>query len=179
MVRRALLVIFMLGMCTAAAHAGLYVGASVGNSGVEVTDSGFDYSESDTGYKVFGGWRFMKFFGVEGGYVDFGAPDGSAGGGVDAKVEGTGWDAMAVGILPLGKHFEIFGKAGFVSWSTDVKLSGASTGTSSDSGNDTMYGLGAAFKFGKRLAVRLEYENFNVSDIDTVDLTSVGVDFRF
>jgi OOP family OmpA-OmpF porin len=177
MVRRLLFAVMILGMCTAAAHAGIFVGASVGSSGVDVQDSSVDFSESATGYKAFGGFRIMKFFAVEGGYVDFGSPEGSAGGGTDVKVSATGWDVMGVGTLPLGKHFEIFGKAGFILWDSDVDSSGS--GSASDSGNDFMYGAGVAFKFGKHLAVRLEYEQFDVSDIDTVDLTSAGVEFRF
>jgi OOP family OmpA-OmpF porin len=179
--RRLLFAVLMLGMCAATAHAGIFVGASAGQSGIADQDSSLstDYSESDTSTKVFGGFRVMKFFAIEGSYVDLGSPSGDAGGGVDAKVSASGWDAMAVGLLPLGKHFEIFAKAGLIYWSTDVKLSGAATGSDSNSGTDGMFGAGFAIVFGKHIAARLEYEKFNVSDIDTVDLTSAGIDFRF
>lgn len=177
---RPLLIVLMLmvGVGAAQAAAGPYAGAGVGNSSISDDSSSppLNFDESDTGYKVFGGFRSM-FLGIELGYVDFGTPEGSAGGGFDAKVEASGWDLMAIGTIPLGKRFEIFGKYGLIKWDTKITINNGIS--DSDSGNDTMWGGGVAFRFGGHLAARLEYENFDVASLDTVELTSAGLEFRF
>jgi outer membrane protein with beta-barrel domain len=170
-------IVVVLAMATSASLAGpLYFGASVGETKIKAEESGFNFDGSATSYKIYAGYRFFKFFGVEASYLDFGSPDDSSGG-TDVSVSATGWDAFAVGVLPFGKHFEIFGKYGLVFWNSDTDVSGS--GTNSDSGNDTVYGAGLAFIFGKHLGVRGEYERYNIQNTDSVDIVSIGADFRF
>ena len=45
-------------------------------------------------------------------------------------------------------------------------------------GNDLAYGAGVAWHFTK-FAVRLEYEMFDIEDTDSVNMASVGMEFRF
>jgi len=169
--------VLVLGMASGAALAGpFYAGASVVDSKVKIEDSGFDFDSSDTSYKIYAGFQFFKFFGVEGSYLDFGSLDDSSGG-TDVTVSATGWDAFAVGIIPFGKHFQIFGKLGLVAWDSDTKASGF--GSDSDSGTDTAYGAGLEFIFGKHFGVRGEYERYDIKDTDKVETYSIGADFRF
>jgi OOP family OmpA-OmpF porin len=175
----ALLPITCLLLGSTAAVAGpFYVGASVGKTDLQVNDLGGSFSSSATTYKAFAGFRFMKFFGIEGGYVDFGSQEDSDAG-TDLSVDATAWDAFAVGILPFGKHFEMFAKAGLFRWERSTDSSGAVADSSSDTGTNPVYGVGAAFKIMKHLAVRLEYEKFKMNDIDSLTQSSAGVDFRF
>lgn len=167
----------LLGSTTALAGP-FYVGASAGKTNLQVDDLGGSFDSSATTYKVFAGFRFLKFFGIEGGYVDFGSTDDSDAG-VDLSVDATAWDAFAVGILPLGKHFELFAKAGLFRWDRNAEASGAVSDSSSDTGTNPVFGAGAAFKIMKHLAVRLEYEKFKMNDIDSLTQTTAGVDFRF
>jgi opacity protein-like surface antigen len=64
-----------------------------------------------------------------------------------------------------------------VFWDSDTKVSGS--GSDSDSGNDTAYGAGLEFIFGKHFGVRGEYERYDIQDTDKVETYSVGADFRF
>ncbi len=167
----------ILGLSTGAALAGpFYVGASVVDSKVKVEDSGFDFDSSDTSYKVYAGFQFFKFFGVEGSYLDFGSLDDDVSG-TDVTVDATAWDAFAVGILPFGDHFQIFGKFGWVFWDSDTKASGSSS--DSDSGNDTAYGAGIEIIIGKHFGIRGEYERYDIEDTEKVETYSIGADFRF
>ncbi|HKQ96241.1 MAG TPA: porin family protein, partial [Candidatus Polarisedimenticolia bacterium] len=161
-----------------AAHAGIYFGASVGDTSVSQEDSGFSFDSSDTSYKAFVGWQFLKFFGIEASYLDLGTQEDTPTPGTDVSVDVTAWDAFVVGNLPLGKHFELFAKAGIVVWDTSTSISGI-TGDSSDDGNDPAYGAGLKFIFGHFFAVRAEYERFDIEDTDKVDMASVGAEFRF
>jgi OOP family OmpA-OmpF porin len=170
-------IVLVLAVTTGAALAGpFYVGASVVNSKVKVEDSGFDFDGSDTSYKVYAGYQFFKFFGVEASYLDFGSLNDSSGG-TDVTIKSTAWDAFAVGILPFGKHFQIFGKFGLVGYSSDTDVSGS--GTDNSSGTDTAYGAGLEFILGKHIGFRGEYERYDIKDTDKVETYSVGADFRF
>jgi hypothetical protein len=170
-----LVVLFILGMTTAVAHAGMYAGASVGQTAVKASDGSLDLNDTSTDYKIYAGWG-RKFFGFEASYIGFGSVSDSSGG-TDVKVDTTGYDLFVRGILPLGKHLEIFGKAGMVHWNADTKLSGAVSDSNSDSGNNSVYGLGVAWKFGEHLSVRGEYEEYNIGD--SLHVASIGADFRF
>lgn len=161
-----------------AAHAGFLVGASVGKSNVDVTDSGFSFDESDTGFEARIGYRFLKFVGVEVGYVDFGSPDKSIGSG-NAKIEADGFDIFAVGALPFANRWEIFGKVGYINWDDTATLkSGGTTMKSDDDGTDFSWGAGVGFKIFGPLHVRAEYESFSTDDVDFT-MTTIGADIRF
>jgi OmpA-OmpF porin, OOP family len=170
-------IVLVLAMASGAALAGpFYVGASVVDSKVKVEDSGFDFDSSDTSYKIYAGYQFFKFFGVEGSYLDFGSLNDETGG-VDVTIDSTAWDAFVVGIIPFGDHFQLFGKAGLVLWDSDTDVSGS--GSDSDSGTDAAYGAGLEIIFGKHFGVRAEYERYDIKDTDKVETYSIGADFRF
>lgn len=164
----------------------VYLGASVGEATIDADDAdpdfgSFGFDENDTGWKAFAGVRFLKFFGLEGGYVDFGAPGTSEsllGTDIDLDLEVTGWDAFAMGVLTLGP-VELFGKLGGVRWDLDGRIEGGPLDlTVRDDGTDAAYGVGAAVRLG-RLSVRGEYERFDIESTERVDVTSVGLELRF
>ena len=55
---------------------GIYVGASVGDSSVDINQEGFDIDDSVTGYKLNVGWRILDWAGIEANYVDLGEVEG-------------------------------------------------------------------------------------------------------
>lgn len=180
------LVIMVLAANPAVAKNGFYVGGSFGQTSLKINDiefdlDSFDYSASDTSYKIIAGYRFMGFFAVEGSYLDFGRLSDSNGGDgepISIQTDLNGFDAFAVGMLPLG-IVDIFAKVGLVSWDADIRSAfGDIVSLGSDSGTDMAYGLGVQARF-KGLAVRGEVEYFNIADADSVYLVSVGATFTF
>ena len=155
-------VLAMPTSAVAGADSGFYLGAGVGDASIK--DSGFD--ESDSAYKILGGYNIgfipLVDFAVEASYVDFGKPTSTAG-----SVEVTGFDAFGLAGLSFGP-FGVFAKAGAISWDADSTFGGTTT---SDSGSDPAYGLGARFAIGS-FSVRAEYEVF---DVDNADLEMVSV----
>lgn len=158
---------------------GFYVGAGAGQASIKVDDIlgiyGFEFDESDTGFKVFGGYKFLPWLGVEVGYLDAGSP--SQGG--PLYQDGTGaWKlgvdvqsmvAAAVFALPLGEKFELFVKPGLAYWSsrTSVYVNDPGNFEGNDSFDDEdaafYVGGGAGFNFSERFGIRLEYEWFEVT----------------
>jgi len=154
-----------------AADNGIYFGASVGQSGLEIDD--FDYDASATGYKIIAGWRFLDWLAVEGNYVDFGSGDDRVAG-TKIETEADGISLSAVGFLPVGP-VDLFARVGAVDWSADISSPGIGSG--SDDGTDLTYGIGAQFRVWS-LSIRAEYEMFDVSDAD-LDMISLGVTWTF
>jgi hypothetical protein len=166
----------LCALCVPAAQAKAYVGAAAGQGNATVDGPGESFNGSDTGYKLLGGYRVMKFFSVEADYRDFGGLSDNIAG-EEITIDTTALDLFAVGVVPIGTSFEVFGKAGYAMW--DAKFSSSlSPGSYSDDGNDLAYGIGAAYNFSK-VGVRLEYELFDIEDTDDVSMASVGAVFRF
>ena len=174
------LLILMLGTimsssATLAAQGG-YIGAGIGRSNID-DETGFD--ESDTGFKLFGGYRANENVAFEAFYADFGEPDMKEFG-AKLSEEVTGFGVQVVGIAPLANQFELFGKLGLIFWDEDFKVNG--TTTYSDDGTDLTFGFGGAFTVNPQFSIRVEWEFYaiedSVGDLDT-DLLSVGLQFNF
>lgn len=176
--RRAILMTTLLlatGGAAVAADNGIYLGASVGQSQVKIDDidTGLgteDFDADDTSYKLIAGIRPLDFFGIEASYVNFGDAEDTVGG-MRLRAEGDGISAFAVGFLGLGP-VDLFAKGGLISW--DTKLAGGFD----EDGTDLAYGVGAQFRL-LSLAVRAEYEIFDVEDVDDLDMLSIGVTYTF
>lgn len=185
-----------------------YGGVSIGQSKVKMDDntigtpagftsSGLSKNETDTGYKIFAGYRFNQNFAVEGGWTDFGkfsvsrsfsAPAGS----VSASIKASGVHVDAVGIWPLQNNFSLFGKVGGIYTETKTSLA-TSGGVAFVAGTNTnpkkselnlKYGLGAQYDFTQSIGVRAEWERARkVGDSSTgeadIDLLSIGLVYRF
>ena len=81
---------------------GFYVGASGGAT--EFDDDGWfqgaNYDDSDSGYGIFAGYKFLRYLSAEGRYSDLG-------------FDTTAFSAHVVGIIPFGKSgWELFGQLG-------------------------------------------------------------------
>jgi OOP family OmpA-OmpF porin len=187
---------------------GFYIGLSVGQSKVEIEDSflptpggvtasSVSKDETDTGFKLYGGYRIHRNFALEGGWVDLGSFKATrnvtapAVGSLSAEIESSGPYIDALGILPL-QQFNLFAKLGAMYATTKTTLSrtgavvfvpGANT-TPEESEVEFKFGLGASYSFTRNLAIRAEYERFfDVGSDETgegnVDLISIGITFRF
>lgn len=150
---------------------GFYAGAGVGQSFVDEQA----YDDEDTAFSVFGGYQFNRYFALEAGYADFGKVE--AEGGVGPDLEANAGYLTAVGSVPITDNFSAYAKAGFHRWDLDADLPGV-VGNGDDSGSDPTYGLGAQYRFTDRVALRGEYNRFEVEDTD-VDLAQVQVRFDF
>jgi OOP family OmpA-OmpF porin len=169
----------------AALAGNFYVGGAVGQTSTDIDDpgiDGIDVDDSDTGFKVFGGYSFMKHFAVEGGYVDVGetsiettVPFQS-----EVSAEADGFTVGAVGILPIGQKFDLFAKAGFFMWDSEatVSMQGFGTESASDDGSDPTYGLGFGWNLSERSRLRFEADRYEVEDLD-IDTYLVGYAFSF
>jgi OOP family OmpA-OmpF porin len=189
-----------------------YIGGSIGRSQVKIdtgalanettaaglSNTGYSANNSDTGWKLFAGYKFHPNFAVEGGYVDLGKF--SANTNITA-VNGTpvvptsltftikaseGFFVSGLGVWPVNNQFSVFGKLGGYNMKTEVTASILGINISNTARNNGwLFGLGGQFDFTKNVGLRLEWERFNkVGDKDKtaqgdVDLLSLGLVYRF
>ena len=191
----AVLILGLAAIPTMAQAEEWYGGASVGQSKAKDIICDLDITcssdDTDTGWKIYGGYQFNPNGAIEFGYVDLGKVKAS---GTDSFLgvasidwETSGITAALVGSLPVGQNFGLMGKLGLFHWDLDVNASSSVLGSGSDSssGTDLTYGLGLKYDFSKTVGVRAEWERFkDVGDDNTtgqsdIDLLSVGVVFKF
>ena len=147
-----------------------YIGGSVGNADIE--------DESDTAFKVFGGYRGANF-GFEAAYHDLGKPSETQLG-MTAAIEASGLELSAAGFFAASSNVDLFGKIGVFMWDADVSLTGFPT--VSDDGSNLMLGFGVQYKPTQNFSIRGEYqatelEIINV-DFDT-NILSIGIALHF
>jgi len=186
-------------LVTPAAAGTFYVGAELGESSTDAVDESaiddgsfgsINVDDSDSSWKAFVGYRFLKFVAVEVAAVDLGqfeVSGTSSGGGVfpagnvSATAAADGYTVSALGVLPVGPGFKVFARAGYFIWDVDFDLTSSGVGTTvndSQDGEDLVYGAGLAYKFAMGLGVRLEYEQYEVED-ESIDVISAGLTWRF
>lgn len=189
-----------------AQDSGWYLGANLGKSKAKIDDARITSSllgggftsvsisdrDSSTGYKIFGGYSFNKYFALEGGYFDLGKfgftattlPAGTLNG--EAKFKGFNLDGVLS--LPFTEKFSAFGRIGV----NNAEAKDAFSGTGlvnvldpdpSKRTTNIKYGAGLQYDFTKAFGMRVEMERFRVNDAvgnkGDIDLLSLGVLIRF
>jgi hypothetical protein len=176
--RKFMLPVLLLAGCGSvqAADNGFYLGGSLGQSSIQLTEQALKFDGTDTAWKLIAGLRPLDWLGVEANYVDFGSPDDSVGGN-RIKSEGTGISAFAVGFLPVGP-VDVMAKAGLVKWDASLSAPALPGVSLDDSGTDLAYGAGVQFRL-LSLSIRGEYEVFKIEELDDVKLFSIGLTWTF
>lgn len=148
---------------------GVYLGVGAGYSQVDLETSVTDIGGNDFAYKVFAGYRFPQVWlpwdisvAIDAAYVDLGeATDDQLG--AQFGLELDGFDVSAVGILPVTRYLDVFGKLGVYVWDATLTVDGATT-LDEDSGSDLAYGIGLAYQTGGQWGVQAEIEGYDVLD---------------
>lgn len=149
---------------------GWYAGGGVGDTELE------DWGNSETSYKVFGGYRFTDRLGLELAYTDYGS---FSEGPVRADAEAL--SLSAVGTLPLNSQWGLFARGGLARTDTDVRI-----GSYHDSDDD--FSLAVAFGVNwlvtPNIELRAEYElldevSFGDAEDSNIETLGIGAAYRF
>jgi OOP family OmpA-OmpF porin len=147
-----------------------FFGGSIGASEASSYCSGESNCEdTDTAWKIFGGYKFTDKLSVESAYMNLGDIYKN---GQNSDV--SAFSAYGVGTLPVTEQFDVFGKVGATRWSSDN-----TDGT--ESGFGASFGVGAKMHINENTKLRAEWEK--VLDVETSDsessdinMLSVGVE---
>ena len=185
---------------------GWYAGANIGQSRAKIDDARITAQmlvapatsvsiiddNRDTGYKLFGGYRYNKNVAVEAGYFDLGQFGFTAAtvpaGTLTGKIKLKGLNLDAVGTLPLTEKFSALGRLGLNYAQTRDSFIGTGAATvlnPNPSKNQINYKLGAGLQYDltQSLGMRVEAERYRINDAagnrGDVDMYSLGLVYRF
>lgn len=161
-----------------AAEPGFYLGGKIGasSSGKNALD------DSDTGFGIYGGYRFNPYFALEGEYTDFGNID------VDlssldinnTRSKPRSWGLRAVGFVPVAQNFDLVGNIGYHSFDLDPSDDdGFRQVFGSPSSSDWTYGVGGQFNFANNLSLRTMYQRYEFGSAGRTDEISLGLHYSF
>ena len=145
----------------------------------------------DNGYRLKLGYKYSRYFAVEGEYVDFkrGASDMFATpGSLAASFNSTGFGVDTIAMLPLWR-FSFYGRMGAYRGDARGGFGDASTSLipadAFSRGTRWRYGMGVRYDFTKSLGIRAELERHSplgsplATEVDAADQFSVGVSWKF
>lgn len=170
-----LMATFSYGLCFAGSDSGIYIGGSMGQADLKTGDPNFDINEDASGYKVIFGYNFGLVptidLAIEADYRDFGSFENNAS---NIQSDLTSVDVYGLAGFNFGP-IGVFGKLGFSNTDVDLVIDDV---RQKDSDSSNTYGIGAKIGLGS-LAVRAEYEVFDLDGIDDMSMTSLGVTLTF
>jgi OOP family OmpA-OmpF porin len=165
-----------------------YLGASAGASDIDdgmtaglITSGTVD--GSDSGTKIFGGYRFGPRLALELAYVDLGklsySGDFSGTPVTGGKVKVSGFNSSLVALHQATPKLGLFAKAGLYAWEAKASdVTGGVPFAAKDDGANLSLGIGADYYFTKNVGARLEWEHFNL-DPEKASLVSAGIVVKF
>ena len=170
---------------------GFYVGGGVGIPNLDPGDFDEDFAnlkfDNETfGFKLFGGYRIIKYFAVEGAYTDYGnvrrheilpTYDEDLLYQIDLPIDS--WDLSAVGRLPVSKTVALYVRLGAASYSADIRTTiGDETENESRSGTGITYGVGFDFRFSK-VGMRIAFDWLDIEDTGGVFMPTASLTYNF
>lgn len=181
------------------ARTGLYLYGSAGLS-MATTDEGLAQTQADAAVgpgaavrfdtdryagKFLVGYRFNKYFGIEGGYVDVAKVSIQAtgpGGTFNSTSKLKGGQLAGIAWLPATENLALFVKLGAAVVSSKYESPGSADVKSTDI--QTFFGLGLQYDFSKDFFGRAEYERYSkfgnsaTGDV-SASIYSLGVGYKF
>jgi OOP family OmpA-OmpF porin len=166
------------------------IAAGLLGSGLTMTSISRD--EKDTGYKLFGGYQFNRYFGVEAGYFRLGEFGFNAtttpAGTLDGRIKLQGLNLDLVATLPVTEKLSFLARVGAQQAKASDRFSGTGSvvvldPNPSERKTNAKYGLGMQYAFSPDFLVRGEAERYRVNDAvgnrGDVNLFSVSLVFPF
>lgn len=159
-----------------------YAGFGFGQARYRDIDStGVTTSSDDRveGWKVYTGYSFNKYFGVEGGFAnlnDYTTHNATS------RTKGTSdaWTLAAVAAYPVTNKLSVMAKLGaaYVLTQTEVKVGSALTTRTGNDAYQPYYGVGVSYALFDNLNLRAEWDRFDL-DHSNVDLMTAGFAVKF
>jgi OOP family OmpA-OmpF porin len=149
----------------------VYVGGSIGRSNFKTP------SETDTAWRLLGGYQINRNFAAEVGYHHLGKVN-FVGGDRDAKT----WELVGIGAWPVATALSVYGKVGGY-WAKSV-LNSSVVPSADETNTGLTYGAGVQYDLTQQAALRAEWQRYdNVGGNRTgqtdIDVINVGALYRF
>ena len=143
-----------------------YIGAGYG--AYQFEENSID--QSDSHWKAYLGTMFNSAVGMELSYVDFSRATDQG-----STFDADGYGAALVLAFPMTQNFALYAKGGIYFWDAESNFAGI---RATDDGDDPFYGAGLKFKLSEALDLRVEYERYEIANID-LDSANASLQFSF
>lgn len=159
------------------AETGFYAGATAGHGTFKETIAGFEFKGSDTGFKLFGGYRFNEYGSLEVSYNDGATPSDTVAG-VTIETDASAIQASALWQVPVTDRFEFFLRLSAISWEAEnTATDGRFSITVENEGTDFGLGFGAGVFVTPKFGLRAEYEgaDFDGTEVRLFSLSGLFI----
>ena len=177
--KKILLAAALAASCGLASAQG-YVGALVGLTSIAIDCApGLSCDDSDTGFKLYGGYEVAPNIAVEVGYTNFGKVSASAGA-YNAELKGTALSLVGAFRVAFSPEFTGVARLGLAS--VKGKVSDNVGGSASDSSIKLYTGLGLEYAMSKDIKLVGAFDLTNVEvdgDSGTAYIAGVGAQIGF
>lgn len=175
------------------AYAALDIGRSHMKDGCTGVPATMTCDDTDTAYRLAGGYQFTPMWGMEVGYADLGKTSMGGtylGAAVTLDAKASSLQLAATGTFPVSDAFSVIGKLGIARNELKVSATAAIAGvnaaaSATENKTKATYGIGVQYDFSKSISARAQYEDFGTFGDDAttgtskVTLLSAGVVFKF
>lgn len=155
---------------------GFYFGSAVGRAEAQDVEQLGLFDDTETGYRLYGGYEFTRLLSIELGYVNLGEFSGtipSIEGPIETEID---LDGFSIGLRPqfaLNENWYAQAQAGLFVWESDASID-APIGFIRESadGEDAYYGLGIGRNLGPNWQISGEWTRYETdeSDADFINL---------
>jgi len=142
---------------------GFYVGAGLGKATAKdwchdpaLAGGATRCDDKDTTWRLLAGYQFNRYIAVEGGYHDLGKFQATVAGAL-SDVKANAWEAVALGIIPIGGIVSAYGKLGAIR--SEARGGGTRNNLEEKKGAVT-FGAGVQAHVHTSFAVRGEWQRY-------------------
>lgn len=154
------------------ATSSFHVGVGVGSMKTDIPS----VSGRSIAWSIFAGTEINRFLAAEVAYTNLGTTDlGSS-----VNLKGAAYSLNLVGNIPVTKTVSMFAKFGLAN--TGVYSESSTTTSATYSKVAPTIGLGVRAAIGKKMDVRISYDNYKITDDTTTynaDITSASLIYKF
>ncbi|MBT8079358.1 MAG: outer membrane beta-barrel protein [Gammaproteobacteria bacterium] len=161
--------------CSASATAEIYVGGALGQARIDERIDGLRIADNSTSWRVFAGYEFNDYIGLEAGYLDLGNISDTVLG-VPVRADADGWTLSAVGRIPFADRWAVQAKAGFFFWDGQSSVNGV---VERDPGDQNPFvGIGIAYRFNENVQLDVGVDYYDMDDVQPL-IGAMALSFRF
>ncbi len=177
------IVFAILTVCTlpgiAVADGHWFLGGGIGTANIDESIDGFQFDSDSTSYRLFGGYQFNNYFGLEAGYLDLGSFNEQVlvnGAIVPVSADADGFTFAAMGRAPVGEKLALHASIGSFFWDGANTIAGVDDNVSDA---NIFFGVGLSISLTNNTSIRGDAVRYELDETNS-NVYTIGfqIDFR-
>ena len=162
----------------AAADGHWIIGGAIGTANIDESIDGFEFDSDSTSYRLYGGYQFNTYFGLEAGYLDLGSSNEQIivnGATVPVSADADGFTFAAMGHAPVGEKLTVHASIGSFFWDGANMIAGVNDNVSDA---NIFFGVGLSFSLTNNMSVRGDAVRYELDEVSS-NVYTVGFQIAF